>query len=199
VVLKLQWVEPDTCEKPSCRYLELWNTDDPPLTRTHKVAGFERQCSAHADPDIPLGVLLWDDGNWKNLDAYIEYQRAWFRHQNYKEWQIKHPDEPMPPSIRRSGREPVTSGTVDRPAQVKRDAMATAYALNREHNARKNVIVNAAKLEGADRDDVSWSWEGVGDTRILHLVASTLTGQQRTNVQSVADIQFGPGLVAVEA
>ena len=100
--LKLQWVEPDTCEKPSCRYLELWNTDDSALTRTHKIAGFERQCSAHADPDIPLGVLLWDDGNWKSLDAYITYQRAWFLHQSYKKWKINHPDKEMPPSIRRS-------------------------------------------------------------------------------------------------
>jgi len=198
VVLKLQWVEPDTCEKPGCRYLELWNTDDPPFERTHNIAGFERQCSAHADPDIPLGVMLWDDGNWKGLDAYIAYQREWFRWLDFKNWQIKHPDKEMPPQMRKSDVEPVTSGTVARPAQVKRDALDAAYALNRDHNVRKNIMVKAATLEGAEPDDVSWSWVGAGDSRVLHFAAS-LTGQQRTSVQAIADIQFGPGLVVVGA
>jgi hypothetical protein len=201
--LKLQWVEPDTCEgvanRQGCRYLELWNTDDPPLTRTHAIAAFERQCTAHVDPDIPIGVMLWADGNWKDLDAYIEYQRAWFRRQNYLQWQIDHAGEPMPPSIAGSTSEPVTSGSVAAPAQLNIDALDNAYALNRDHNARKNVTVGGAvSIKGETMDDISWYWEGAGDSRVLHVVLPSLTPTQRTNLQSIADIQFGVGKVVIE-
>lgn len=196
--MKLQWVEPDTCEKPSCRFLQLWNTDDPPLTRTHRVAGFERQCLAHADPNIPLGVMLWDDGNWKNMDAYIAYQREWFRWLDYKNWQIKHPDKKMPPQMRKSDVEPVTSGTVTTPEKVNTDAMDTAYDRVIENNVRKNVLVNAATLTGAKREDVSWYWVGAGDGRVLHIVASILTGRQKIDLQAIADIQSGIDKVIIE-
>lgn len=196
--LKLQWVEPDTCEKPSCRYLELWNTDDPPLARIHKISAFERQCTAHADPNIPIGVMLWEDGNWKNLEDYIKYQRRWFLHKNYKDWKIKYPDKGVPSSLKRSATEPTTSGTINSPKKKEYDAMEIAYAINKENNMRKNSTVQAARMKDAERDDISWYWTGTGDTRILHEVIPTLSVQDRNDLQSIADIQFGTNKVIIE-
>ena len=83
--IKMQAVEPDTCDPPGCRYLELWDVDAPAELREHRVAAFERTCPAHAT-DLPVGLLLWWDGNWKPLDRYVAYQRAWFRRLNHVEW-----------------------------------------------------------------------------------------------------------------
>jgi hypothetical protein len=50
-----------------------------------QIAAFEQVCAAHKD-DVPRGQMLWQDGNWKPLAAYLQYQRDWFLHLNWKEW-----------------------------------------------------------------------------------------------------------------
>lgn len=86
--IKTQAWEPDTCDAPGCRMLILWDADAAPELREHRIAGFERVCPAH-ETDLPEGMLLWWDGNWKPMQEYLEYQRAWFRRLNHVEWQDK--------------------------------------------------------------------------------------------------------------
>lgn len=186
---KLQAVEPDTCEPPGCRYLELWDVEADPLTRVHTVVGFDRVCPAH-DDDVPFDKMLWADGHWKDKKAYIEYQRAWFRHQNHKEWLARGTDEPMPATIAAYGKEPQTSGSVTPPAQAQVDGMTRAYGRNRQDNQRKNQVVDAARLHGVGRAE--WHFDA---ERVLHV---KVPANARPQVQSLADIQFGQGKVIIE-
>lgn len=197
---KLQAVEPDTCEGVAqgqgCRYIELWDVEADPLTRTHTVVSFDRVCAVHQDT-VVTDKILWADGNWKDKKAYIEYQRAWFRHQNYLEWQQKHPDEAMPPQIASHSSEPATTGSVTPPQLLEVDGMNRVYQLNLEHNTRKNQILVLAEAEGIDRKSVTYRWEGRDSSRVLRV---TLPGSQlsKGRIQSASDIQFGPGKVVVE-
>ncbi len=196
---KLQGVEPDTCDPPGCRYIELWDSLSDPLTRTHTVVGYDRVCPAHTE-NVVTDKLLWEDGNWKDKAAFIQYQRNWFRHENHVRWLVENPGEQMPPQIASFTSDPVTSGSVAPPPQAEIDGMANAYAMTKTHNNWKNTIRSAAiSVEGAGEDEVSWYWVGVGDSRVLHVVLPTLNNQQRNRLQSIADIQFGVGKIVVEA
>ena len=64
---KLQAVEPDTCDPPGCRYIEMYDV----LVRPHvlTVVAFDRVCPGHA-ASVPADVMLWQDGNWKDKKAY---------------------------------------------------------------------------------------------------------------------------------
>jgi len=196
---KVQAVEPDTCDPPGCRYLEVWDSLALPEDRVHTIAAFERVCAAHAD-DVPVGVMLWSDGNWKPLNAYIDYQRAWFRRLNHVEWLRDHPTEAMPPQIASYTSDPVTTGSVAAPDAAKLTGLARAYSRNKEHNARKNqtITIPASVRAGIDTTKITWSWSGVGDARVLTVnCGGQLTNQQRTQAQNLADIQYGVGKVIV--
>jgi hypothetical protein len=196
---KLQAVEPDTCDPPGCRYLEWWDVEAAPGDRVHTVAAFERVCPAHAD-DVPDTEMLGFDGNWKPRKQYIEYQRAWFRRLNHVEWLQNHPDEAMPAAIAGMTSDPVTTGSLPAPAQAKRDGLSRAYQRNKDHNGRKNALVGRVQELRADIDisRVSWSWEGVGDARVLTIDCDgQLTAQQQSVAQSFADTRFGVGRVIV--
>ena len=202
MVWKLQAIEPDTCDPPGCRYLEWWNTDDPPETRQHFHGGFERVCPAHADPDIEIGVLLspWD-GNWRDAKAFIEYQRAFFRRRNHVEWLARGITDAMPAAIASYTTDPVSPGSIAEPVLAKRDALARGYQRNKDHNVRKNAMLNAASVEKADinLELVRWRWEGTGDARVLYIHSGgQLSAQQRTRLQNLANIQFGVGRVVIE-
>jgi len=193
---KLQAVTPDTCEPPKCKYIEMYDVLSPP-PRVMTVVAFERVCPGHA-ATVPIGVMLWQDGNWKNLAAYIAYQRKWFRRLNHVEWLVNHPDEEMPSGIAAFTSDPVTPGSVSAPPQVEIDNMNQAYNQNREHNRWKNVAVSAIRSELGDNEaEATWIFTGVGDARTVTVGSSELSVPQRNNVRSVMDIQFGLGKIEV--
>lgn len=202
---KLQAVEPDTCSGGQCRYLEWWDVEADPLTRTHTIAAFEKVCTAHSDPDIlahlAADMMLGFDGNWKPRRAYIEYQRAWFRRLNFTEWQAdpEKAAQPMPETIRGYDTDPVTTGSLPAPAQAHIDALARVGGWNRRDNVRKNQAIDAAAVQGAlNRDAMSWTWSGAGETRRLTLsVGTQLTVQQRQRAQAAVDVAFGTGNVTI--
>ena len=200
---KLQAVEPDTCDPPGCRYLEIWDAEVAPEARVHTVAAFERVCPAHADT-VPSGVMQWADGNWKNLGAYIDYQRAWFRRLNHVEWLQRFPngEQAMPPQIASYTADPVTPGSVAAPPQAQRDGLARAYGQNRDHNQRKNLAIGipGSVRAGIDTSRITWTWTGAGDARVLTVnCGGQLTNQQRTQAQAICDVQFSPGKVVIVA
>ena len=193
---KLQAVEPDTCDSPGCRYIEMYDVLATP-PRPIVIVAFDRVCPAHITT-VPIGVMLWEDGNWKPKEDYINYQRKWFMRQNYLAWQIDHPDEAMPRTIRNSNDDPITTGSVSAPPQVEIDNMNQAYNQNREHNVWKNQAVQAITDEGVEREGITWAFTGAGDARILTITAPTLSIAQRNDARSKVDIQFGPGKVIIE-
>lgn len=198
---KVQRVSPDTCDPPGCTYLEIWDSLAAPEARVHTIAAFERVCAAHAD-DVPVGVMQWSDGNWKDLAAYIQYQKDWFRRLNHTEWLVNNPDEQMPPQIASYTSDPVTPGSVTAPSAAKLTGLARAYSRNKEHNARKNqsIGIPAAVKAGIDTTKITWSYSGAGDARVLTVnCGGQLTNQQRTQAQSIADVQWGVGKVVVVA
>lgn len=198
---KLQAWEPDTCEPPGCRVIQLWDVEAPAAQRTHTVAAYERVCPAHDDPAKPVGVLRWGDGNWKDYGAYIKYQRDWFRWLNHQQWLKDNPNEPMPPQIAGFDTEPVTPGSVAPPNAEAVAAHQRIYDRVNLHNGRKNLAISAAVSEksGLAIDKVTWRWTGSGDARVLVLnFNGQLTQQQRSRVQSALDLQFGVSSVVIE-
>ncbi len=202
---KIQAIEPDTCEPPGCRYLELWDVETDPLTRTHTIVAFDRVCAAHSTPEIEAHIaadeMLWADGNWKPKASYLEYQRAWFRRLNHVEWLRDHPREQMPETIRGLTADPVTTGSKSVPPQARLDALARVGGWNRRDNLRKNLAIDAMAQErgqGFDRNTVTGAWAGAGEARVLHVTAGQLTAQQRGRVQSALAIQFGPNAVVLD-
>ena len=199
---KLQAWEPDTCEQPACRVLEWWDADGDPLTRVHILAGFERLCAAHADPDIPLDVIqdAWD-GQWRDRKAFVAYQREFYLRRNHVAWQERGDGEAMPPQIARFTADPSSPGSVAEPALARRQALTRAHGRNRDHNQRKSLTGSAVKTErpNINADLISWRWEGRGDARVLYVhMGGQLNAQQRNRVQSLLDIQFGAGRVVIE-
>lgn len=192
---KLQGVQPDTCDLPGCNYIELWDVEEAP-PRTIQIVAFKQVCPAHI-ATVPIGKMLWEDGNWKDLKDYIEYQRKWFRRQNHIAWLIDNPDEPMPKQIARLTSDPVSPGSVSAPPQAEIDNMSTVYAQNQEHNLWKNIAVQSIVEEGIDREDISWVFTGIGNTRTLTVTAPGLSIAQRNNARSKVDIQFGPGKITI--
>lgn len=194
---KLQAIEPDTCDPPGCRYIELWDVEEPP-PRTMQIVAFDRVCPAH--PGIVSdNKMLWADGNWKDKKEYIDYQRKWFRRENHKRWLLEHPDEEMPRQISRLTSDPVTSGSVVAPPKKEIDAMNTIYAWNQEHNVRKNSVLSAVETtQGIDQNKAICSWSGIGDNRVLTVMILELTSQQVTSLQSLVDIQFGVGKTVIK-
>jgi len=125
---KIQAVEPNTCDPPGCRYYELWNSLSPPPATPVVVCAVVRICPPHAvATNATKGTLLWEDGNWKDIKSYIQYQRDWFKWVNHQEWLARDPrDEfgdrqPMPPQIAPFTTEPVTAGSVTAPPQAEQD------------------------------------------------------------------------------
>lgn len=202
---KLQAVEPDTCEIDSngrgCRYYEWWDAEANPLTRIHIIAAFERLCAAHTT-DIPQGVMLGFDGNWKPTDEYIAYQRDYFKHVNHVEWLargLKLSD--MPAEIKSHAQEPKTTGSVDAPPPEHIAGLERAGEWNRSHNVRKNHTLDlAAKEHGnLNRDLVAVTWTGKGDSRVLHIHSSgQLTQSHQSRIVAATNIQFGNNSVVVE-
>lgn len=203
VKIKMQAVEPDTCDAPGCRYWETYDIDLPPEQRVMTIAYFERVCVAHADT-VPADRMQWVDGNWKDAQAYLDYQRRWFRRLNHVEWKQRFPndEQPMPPQIALYTSDPVTPGSVAAPTQAERDGMARAYGRNKEHNARKNQAIKmpGTVKAGIDFSLITWSYSGAGDARVLTVnCGGQLTNQQRTQAQNLADIAYGAGKVVVIA
>jgi hypothetical protein len=200
VKIKVQAWEPDTCESPGCRILTIWDVEAPVDQREHRIAAFERVCPAH-QVDMPVGMLLWWDGNWKPLKEYIEYQRAWFRRLNHVEWLEKNPDEQMPETIRGFTSEPVTTGSLPAPARAKHDGMVKAWGWNQRDNMRKAQAIDAmeSEMQGFDRDKVVAKWSGKGESRKL-IVSSggQINEQVRQRVAAIMDIQHGVGHVTIE-
>lgn len=200
--IKTQRWSPDTCfgGNDRCEILILWDADAPVEEREHRIAGFERVCAAHAD-NVPSDVLLWWDGNYKPMQQYLEYQRAWYRHLNHVEWLEKHPDQPVPVSIRSFNEEPRTTGSVSAPPQAQRDALTRAYGRNTRDNALKNqaITIPGATRTGLDPARITWRFEGVGDERVLTVdTGGQLNQQQRGQGQSIANVQFGAGKVVLQ-
>ena len=193
---KLQAVEPDTCNTPGCRYIELWDVEADPLLRTQTVVAFDRVCAGHASTVSP-DKMLWEDGNWKNKVAYIAYQRAWFRRLNHVAWLIDNPSEPMPPQIAEFTSDPVSPGSVASPSRAEVDGMNEAYAWNKRDNIRKNTSLDLVETEVGTRDEATWDFTGTGDTRTLTVTEPTLNDAEAARVQSALDIQFGTDEVTV--
>ena len=192
---KLQGVQPDTCDLPGCSYIELWDVEESP-PRTMQIVAFKQVCPAHI-ANVPVGKILWEDGNWKDLDSYIQYQKDWFKFKNNEQWKIEHPDEKMPAIIVNFATEPITPGSISAPPQIEIDGMNTAYSQNQEHNLWKNVSLEAITDESIERKGITWAFTGVGDDRTLTVTASVLSIAQRNNVRSKVDIQFGPGKITI--
>ncbi len=222
---KLQAVEPDTCgdaqedlmdiwnalpevlineelvkvdrPKAGCRYIELWNVQQT-SPRDIIVVAFDRICAGHAASFSP-DKMLWEDGNYKNKKDYIKYQREWFKHLNNAKWLVQHPNETMPQAIRAFDFEPNSPGSVASPPQIEIDGMNQAYEWNKEDNARKEQTLRVIRDEGVtDKTDILYNFEGHGDNRILTVeTSSILNGDQKSNIQSLVDIQFGDNKVVI--
>lgn len=198
---KLQRWSPDTCDSPPCEVLEWWDAEATPEARVHILGGYERVCTAHADPEIDTDILQdpWD-GKWRDRKAFVEYQKAWFRHLNYEEWTAR-TDEAPPESIRGYREMPSSPGEVAEPPPSRGQAMQRVRGWAYGHNGRKNLTQALAMAErvGLDVERITLRWEGHGDSRVLYVhFNGQLTQQQRNRVQNAANLQFGTGTVVIE-
>jgi hypothetical protein len=79
-----------------------------------------------------------------------------------------------------------------------------------DHNIRKNEAVAelrglfGAKVETDDKgetrlkDDVTWSYSGIGDSRVLNIsVGTTLTAVEKTQLQAAVNTRLGLGKVVI--
>lgn len=77
----------------------------------------------------------------------------------------------------------------------------TLYDTLFDENRRKNLTLNIADKQspGIDLGDITWTFTGSGDTRVLVITFApgTLTPGQLTAVQTLSDLQFGPNKVVV--
>lgn len=81
-------------------------------------------------------------------------------------------------------------------------------------NSRKNEVQNdvmsnisalvdinqAGQYEWKNGITFSWYWEGIDNDRVIHIVITgyTLTTQQKTTVQNIADSKYGVGKVVFD-
>lgn len=64
-------------------------------------------------------------------------------------------------------------------------------------NRRKNTVLSIAQSVKTTLTTDSYNWSFDGSRKLLVSFATGLTTNQRNNIQSACDIQFGPGLVLV--
>lgn len=199
--------------REGCVYHHLWDVLSPkpwfPI-----IAGLEKICPAHiAVTDAAKGKLLWADGNWKDLEAYQDYQRKWFLWIGNVKWKARvqagliPASEPMPKANVQWSNEPPTSGTVPTPTQAEMDDMVLVSGWVRENMDRfgvtKALFIQELGITTEEQQklfDAAWIWrmEGHGDSRLLYVSGSLLSNLQISRVESAVDIQFGPGKVVVE-
>jgi hypothetical protein len=198
MVIKLNTWTPDTCEDPPCRIVIRFDTDDvPPVA---EIAGYEALCAAHDDPVILRDRMQWADGNWKPREAYHDYQRAYFLWLAHQKFVAEAPGQPLPPGLVGHDTEPPTTGSVAAPSPAALAAKATVDAWQNTHQGWKNQARGwVEQLEPGRWAGVNWWFTGAGASRVLHIdTAGTLNNQQRIQLQSFCDVQFGPGAVVVE-
>ena len=90
-----------------CMYTHIFDSMAPASSPNSvgKICNIRRVCSAHAvSSNVINGKLWWWDGNWKDVEAYEDYQRHWFLWLGNATWKAKvaagitPANEPMPPA-----------------------------------------------------------------------------------------------------
>ncbi len=176
---KTQTYTPDTCSNGQCVIFEKFDTLAEP--RIIEVVGYASRCADHTDPgDFPVGLIRAWDGNWRAEKIHMEWERAFYR------FATNQGSDPVTPPGR----------TVTAAEEA---GLATAYAWHRRDNALKGRILQLSEAEGAEREQISWWFEGVGDDRQLHVdTQNQLNAPQRNSVESAAELSFGPGRLVWE-
>ncbi len=146
------------------------------VPRVISVAAIPFVCAGHAVlTDAGRGKLRWMDGNFKDLAAYIDYQKQYFFYINNQEWQQRVLDGDIPKPWRRPsmtpeailraqkmptvnfrdksvplenwGTESPTTGTVARPAQAEVDDLDRVYAWVMQHDDWMTTALGAMRQE----------------------------------------------------
>lgn len=71
------------------------------------------------------------------------------------------------------------------------------YAANYEENRRKNVAIGIAKTTRPTMDEKQVRWSFRADGTLDLVIGTDFTAQQRNQVRSAVDLQFGPGKVVL--
>lgn len=169
-------LRPAICEKPACMVYEIFDAMSPNPKTTLVVAAISFTCTGHTvATNAGKGTLRWMDGNFKDLAAYIDYQKQYFFYINNQEWQtrVANGDIPRPwnrPSMTLEailqaqkmptvnfrgvstpltnwGTEPPTTGTVVRPTQAEIDDLDRVYAWVMQHDDWMSTALGAMRQE----------------------------------------------------
>ncbi len=182
---KTQIVTPDTCSNGQCVIYERFDTLAEP--RIVVVAGYKQRCGGHDDGlAFPTGMIQATgfDEAWRDMDTHMNWERAFYRFATNQ------------------GTDPVTPPAGRAPSKDETDGVTRAYTWHRRDNRLKGAVVQQGlTLERGDidLDTVSWWFEGVGDTRRLHVdTANQLTPQQRSRVEAATELSFGPDRITWE-
>jgi hypothetical protein len=111
----------------------------------------------------------------------------------------------------------VHTGTVIQKDCPEHSGLGTAQAFfnaisnenSRKNEVQNDIMTNISELVDVNQDGqyewkngitFSWYWEGIDNDRIIHIVITgyTLTAQQRTVLQGLADGRYGVGKVVFD-
>lgn len=204
-----------------CIYHHLFDVLAPPYSQTRipRVASIERICSAHeVSSNAAKGKLLWGDGNWKDLDLYIEYQREWFHWLDNRRWKAKIeagvPDyDEIPKQIAKYSIEPIPPGSVRAPSTPEVSDMNRIFNWVHQQDAWLGTCISLLAVESgidppskratklamrAFRKQLGWKFIGAGDNRALIFESNgVVNSTQLSRIRDIISIQFGPGKIVL--
>ena len=193
-----------------CVFITVWDILLPPGTRIHTIASVERVCNAHAvGTPVVNDKLLWQDGNWKDHDRYIQYQKDWFLNLLVKQWNARKvgglidPNEPLMEELLPFRVEPTTPGSVTAPPAAEITDMERLFNWNIENDARLGDTLEIIQTETLEKNTQALAthvWSLAGDSRLLTINPNQGLNANTTNkIQADVDVQFGPGKVVIES
>lgn len=221
---KTQASESPTCTGGKCVARERFDTLATP--RVIEIVGFERRCTGHTDGlAFPNDRIQGFDGEWRMIAEHLAWESAWYSYvvwheileraargefdpagvakaQAHQKARAKeHADKVGLPNLARADTDdgPWKPDAQPEPSSEARDGLARAYGWFMRDDALYQRVLQNAETEGADRAQVAWWFEGVGDDRQLHVdTGGQLTNPQRNTVESQAELSFGPGRLVWE-
>ncbi len=187
--------------------------------RIHTPVGFEMVCPEHADPDLEVGLIETFQGEWMTFEAWHAWESAWYSwvvwHEISERTDILDAERPMMQAKQAARSRGVSQGfpnlhrvetddgpwkpqnAIRAPGPGQAAAVVRVYGwVERDDNLKERVKAEVGKeMFGA----MAFWWEGQGGTRILHVdPEGALTLEERTQIDDVTALAFGPGVLVWE-